>query len=34
MTAALAEAQIDAGLQKQMLEYFSMAASHLVNTAD
>ena len=34
MTAALAESQIDAALQKQMLEYFSMAANHLVNTAD
>jgi truncated hemoglobin YjbI len=34
MAAALAEARIDAGLEQQMLEYFSMAANHLVNTAD
>ena len=33
MTAALAESHIDAALQKKMLEYFSMPASHLVITA-
>ena len=34
MAAALADSRIDAALQKQMLEYFAMAANHLVNTAD
>lgn len=34
MTAVLEEIEIDEGLHQQMLEYFSMAANHLVNTAD
>tara|TARA_B100000745_G_scaffold295521_1_gene239721 strand:+ start:71 stop:232 length:162 start_codon:yes stop_codon:yes gene_type:complete len=34
MAAAVSESQIDADLQEQMLAYFSMAATHLVNTAD
>jgi len=34
MAAALDEIEIDAALHGQMLEYFSMAATHLVNTTD
>ena len=34
MAEAVSESQIDADLQEQMLAYFSMAATHLVNTAD
>jgi hemoglobin len=34
MAAAVSESRIDADLQERMLEYFSMAANHLVNSAD
>tara|TARA_X000000368_G_scaffold398940_1_gene369453 strand:+ start:45 stop:206 length:162 start_codon:yes stop_codon:yes gene_type:complete len=34
MAAALGEIEIDVELHEQMLEYFSMAANHLVNTPD
>jgi hemoglobin len=34
MAAAVSESQIDADLQEQILAYFSMAATHLVNTPD
>jgi|TARA_X000000368_G_scaffold261141_1_gene206645 truncated hemoglobin YjbI len=34
MTAALDEKEIEIEVHRQMLEYFSMAANHLVNTTD
>ena len=34
MTAALDEKEIEIEVHRQMLDYFSMAANHLVNTTD
>lgn len=34
MAEALSESHIDADLQQQMLDYFFMAATHLVNSSD
>ena len=34
MAAALSETQVSATIEEQMLEYFAMAANHLINTTD
>ena len=34
MAAAVSEGRIDPEIEEQMLEYFSMAATHLVNSAE
>ncbi len=34
MAASLVSMEIEPALEQQMLDYFSMAASHLVNTPD
>jgi|TARA_B100001123_G_C15266547_1_gene1008638 truncated hemoglobin YjbI len=34
MASALSEAQIDSEIEQRMLDYFAMAADHLINTAD
>tara|TARA_Y100001970_G_scaffold281736_1_gene393130 strand:- start:4585 stop:4689 length:105 start_codon:yes stop_codon:yes gene_type:complete len=34
MASALSEIQVNAAIEQQMLEYFAMAANHLINTTD
>jgi hemoglobin len=33
MAASVAETEVDAGLQQQLLDYFAMAADHMINVA-
>jgi|TARA_B100001142_G_scaffold89793_1_gene91508 truncated hemoglobin YjbI len=34
MASALSETQVNGTIEQQMLEYFAMAANHLINTTD
>tara|TARA_Y100001936_G_scaffold171177_1_gene167457 strand:+ start:12548 stop:12652 length:105 start_codon:yes stop_codon:yes gene_type:complete len=34
MASALSETQVNVTIEQQMLEYFAMAANHLINTTD
>jgi truncated hemoglobin YjbI len=34
MASALSEAQVDTDVEQRMLDYFAMAADHLINKAD